>query len=163
MDEKNDSSPPQGKTEKPRGTSDGERETAGSRSGGNNVLGTDVEIKGSLFCRQELRIDGRVEGEINSEGVLIIGDGAEIRGDIKARSITIFGKVAGNITAAERCELKSRGSLRGDLQTPSALVEEGAVFVGNSFVQSLDAAQLLRRIADTTSLDRNTRKREPGR
>jgi len=106
-----------------------------------------------ISFRQELRIDGRVEGEIDSDGVLTIGHNAEIRGDIRAKSITVFGKVYGNITAAERCELRSPASLQGDLKTARVLVEEGASFVGNSFVECWDAAQILQRIAETRSYD----------
>jgi cytoskeletal protein CcmA (bactofilin family) len=118
-----------------------------------NVLSSDVEIKGTISFREELRIDGRVEGEINSDGVLTIGRNAEIRGDIRAKTITVFGKVYGDITAAERCELKSHASLQGDLKTARVLVEEGASFVGKSFVECWDAAQILQRIAETMSYD----------
>src|SRR5438132_9129731 len=99
-----------------------------TESRASNVLSSDVEIKGTVTCREELRIDGRVEGEINSDGVLTIGNNAVIRGDIKAKSITVCGKVYGNITAADRCELKSQATLQGDLQTARVVVEEGASF-----------------------------------
>src|SRR4030095_6512610 len=75
---------------------------------GKDVLSSDVEIKGSIKFQKELLIDGKVEGEINSDGVLTIGENADIRGEIKTKSITVYGKVHGNITVAERCELKSK-------------------------------------------------------
>ena len=74
---------------------------------GKDILSSDVEIKGSIKFQKELLIDGKVEGEINSDGVLTIGENADIRGEIKTKSITVFGKVQGNITVGERCELKS--------------------------------------------------------
>ena len=101
---------------------------------GKDVLSSDVEIKGSIKFQKELLIDGKVEGEINSDGVLTIGENADIRGEIKTKSITVFGKVHGNITVAERCELKSKSTLQGDLKAARLVIEEGATFIGKSEV-----------------------------
>jgi cytoskeletal protein CcmA (bactofilin family) len=103
---------------------------------GKDVLSSDVEIKGSIKFQKELLIDGKVEGEINSDGVLTIGENADIRGEIKTKSITVFGKVHGNITVAERCELKSKCTLQGDLKAARLVIEEGATFIGKSEVTS---------------------------
>jgi len=103
---------------------------------GKDILSSDVEIKGTIKFQKELLIDGKVEGEINSEGVLTIGENADIRGEIKTKSITVFGKVQGNITVSERCELKSKCTLQGDLKAARLIIEEGATFVGKSEVTS---------------------------
>src|SRR5438045_7428454 len=103
---------------------------------GKDVLSSDVEIKGSIKFQKELLIDGKVEGEINSDGVLTIGENADIRGEIKTKSITVFGKVQGNITVAERCELKAKCTLQGDLKAARLVIEEGATFIGKSEVTS---------------------------
>ena len=103
---------------------------------GKDVLSSDVEIKGSIKFQKELLIDGKVEGEINSDGVLTIGENADIRGEIKTKSITVYGRVQGNITVAERCELKSRCTLQGDLKAARLVIEEGATFNGKSEVAS---------------------------
>jgi cytoskeletal protein CcmA (bactofilin family) len=103
---------------------------------GKDILSSDVEIKGSIKFQKELLIDGKVEGEINSEGVLTIGENADIRGEIKAKSIILYGKVHGNITVAERCELKSKCTLQGDLKAARLMIEEGATFIGKSEVTS---------------------------
>ena len=103
---------------------------------GKDVLSSDVEIKGSIKFQKELLIDGKVEGEINSDGVLTIGENADIRGEIKTKSITVFGKVHGNITVGERCELKSKCTLQGDLKAARLVIEEGATFIGKSEVTS---------------------------
>src|SRR5213596_977787 len=104
--------------------------------GGKDILSSDVEIKGSIKFQKELLIDGKVEGEINSDGVLTIGENADIRGEIKTKSITVYGKVQGNITVGERCELKSRCTLQGDLKAARLVIEEGATFIGKSEVTS---------------------------
>src|SRR5256884_5583237 len=99
---------------------------------GKDVLSSDVEIKGSIKFQKELLIDGKVEGEINSDGVLTIGENADIRGEIKTKSITVYGKVHGNITVAERCELKSKCTLQGALKAGRLIMEEGSVFIATS-------------------------------
>ena len=107
-----------------------------AEQGGKDILSSDVEIKGSIKFQKELLIDGKVEGEINSDGVLTIGENADIRGEVKTKSITVYGKVHGNITVAERCELKSKCTLQGDLKAARLVIEEGATFIGKSEVTS---------------------------
>jgi len=102
--------------------------------GGKDILSSDVEIKGSIKFQKELLIDGKVEGDINSDGVLTVGENAEIRGEIKTKSITVYGKVHGNITVSERCELKAKCMLQGDLKAARLIIEEGATFIGKSEV-----------------------------
>jgi len=111
-----------------------------AENSGKDILSSDVEIKGSIKFQKELLIDGKVEGEINSDGVLTIGENADIRGEIKTKSITVYGKVQGNITVGERCELKSRCTLQGDLKAARLVIEEGATFVGKSEVTSAGGA-----------------------
>jgi len=103
---------------------------------GKDVLSSDVEIKGTIKFQKELLIDGKVEGDINSDGALTVGENADIRAEIKTKSITIYGKVSGNITVSERCELKSKCTLQGDLKAARLIIEEGATFIGKSEVSS---------------------------
>jgi cytoskeletal protein CcmA (bactofilin family) len=103
---------------------------------GKDVLSSDVEIKGTIKFQKELLIDGKVEGDINSDGALTVGENADIRAEIKTKSITIYGKVQGNITVTERCELKSKCTLQGDLKAARLIIEEGATFIGKSEVSS---------------------------
>lgn len=99
-----------------------------------NVLSSDVEIKGSIKFSHDLIIDGRIEGEVSSDGALTVGENALIKGEIKTRAVTLFGKVEGNITVAERCELKSNAVLVGDVTAGTLAIEEGATFLGRSQV-----------------------------
>src|SRR5882757_7753108 len=107
-----------------------------SSPAGKCTLSSGVEIEGSITFQKELLIDGKVQGQINSDGVLTIGENADIRGEIKTKSITVYGKVQGNITVGERCELKSRCTLQGDLKAARLVIEEGATFIGKSEVTS---------------------------
>lgn len=99
-----------------------------------NILSSDVEIKGKLRFSKELIIDGRIEGEVNSDGDLTVGENAQIVGDIKTRSVVVFGKVRGNITVTDRCEMKMSSELHGDVVASKLAIEEGAIFMGTSMV-----------------------------
>lgn len=101
---------------------------------GKCILSGNVEIEGSITFEKELLIDGKVQGQITSDGVLTIGENADVRGEIKAKSISIFGQVHGNIAATERCELKSKCILQGDLKAARLVMEEEATFIGQSEV-----------------------------
>jgi cytoskeletal protein CcmA (bactofilin family) len=100
-----------------------------------NLLSNDVELKGSIKFANEFTFDGKIEGEISSgEGILTVGENGDVRGEIKAKSVIVMGKVQGNITVNERCELRSRSALIGDLKASRLIIEEGATFVGKSEV-----------------------------
>ena len=108
-----------------------------------NLLGSDVEINGALVLKQDCTIDGTLKGSITSEAAVIIGENGTIEADIKARSVIILGRVVGNVQVLEKCELKPRGVLMGDLHAPRMVIEEGATFVGRSEVRP-DVEQELR-------------------
>lgn len=101
---------------------------------GRNILSSDVEIKGKLRFGAELVVDGRIDGEVASEGDLTVGENAVIVGDIKTRSVIVHGRVEGNIAVTERCELKRTAALHGDVAAGKLAIEEGATFMGTSTV-----------------------------
>jgi cytoskeletal protein CcmA (bactofilin family) len=78
--------------------------------------------------------DGKLDGEIISEGVLTLGKNAVIKGDVRTKTVIIHGTVNGNVTVQERCELKSNAELLGDLKAMRIIIEEGATFIGHSEV-----------------------------
>jgi cytoskeletal protein CcmA (bactofilin family) len=96
------------------------------------VLSRGVSIKGSVKFCNELLIDGEVEGEISSTGILTIGEHARIRGEIKAKSVQVLGTVDGNIFATERCKLQAGCTVRGDVEAPRLVVDENAAFLGSA-------------------------------
>jgi cytoskeletal protein CcmA (bactofilin family) len=99
-----------------------------------NVLNSDVEIKGNLKFSGELTFDGKLDGEIHSDGVLNLGDGAVINGNITAQSVNVRGKVTGNITAKEKVDIKSKAELFGDIRATKLVIEEGVTYVGKTEV-----------------------------
>jgi cytoskeletal protein CcmA (bactofilin family) len=109
------------------------RSSAPAPTGG-GVLSTGVSIKGNLKSSGELLIDGEVEGKIDSTGVLTIGEHAQIKGEIKAKSVKVRGTVKANIVASERCELAAGCTLHGDVEAPRLVVNENATFLGSAKV-----------------------------
>ena len=99
-----------------------------------NVLNSDVEIKGNIKFSGELSLDGKLEGEIHTDGVLQLGDGAVVNGSINAQSVVIRGKVHGNINAKEKIEIKSKAELFGDIRASKLVIEEGVTYVGKTEV-----------------------------
>jgi cytoskeletal protein CcmA (bactofilin family) len=99
-----------------------------------NVLSSDVEIKGSVKFTNDLIVDGKIEGEITSDGNLTIGENARIKAEVKTATIVVYGKVHGNLTATERIELKASAEVVGDIKAKTLSIETGAIFVGKSTV-----------------------------
>ena len=99
-----------------------------------NILSSDVEIKGTVKFTNDLIIDGKIEGEISSDGSLTVGENARLKAEIKTATVVVYGKVHGNITALERIELKSSAEVIGDIKSKTLSIEAGAIFVGKSTV-----------------------------
>lgn len=99
-----------------------------------NVLSTDVEVKGTLKFTNDLIVDGRIEGEIQSDGNLTIGENARIKAEIRTATVTVHGKVHGNITATDRVDLKAGAEVVGDIKAKILAMEPGAIFVGKSTI-----------------------------
>ncbi|WAC21626.1 polymer-forming cytoskeletal protein [Luteolibacter sp. SL250] len=99
-----------------------------------NVLSSDVEIKGTVKFANDLVVDGKIEGEISSDGNLTVGENARIKAEIKTNTVVIYGKVHGNISVTDRVELKSSAEVVGDIKAKTLSIEAGAIFVGKSTV-----------------------------
>jgi len=109
-----------------------------------NILTSDVELTGTLKFDTDLIFDGKLDGEIISEGTLILGKNAVVKGEVRTKSVTIHGTVNGNVTVQERCELKSNAELLGDLKAMRIIIEEGATFIGHSEVTPTKTASFTR-------------------
>ena len=105
--------------------------TAGSSK---NILNSDVEIKGNLKFTGELTFEGKLDGEIQTDGTLNLGDSAVVNGNIHAQSVTVRGKINGNVTAKEKIDIKAKTELFGDIRAAKLAVEEGVTFVGKTEV-----------------------------
>lgn len=99
------------------------------------TLGKDTEFQGTLRFKEGLRIEGRFNGDIASEGHLIVGKTGEVTAEISVGSIIVEGKVNGNIVASDLVELRSTAEMRGDITAAKMKIEEGVIFVGKADVQ----------------------------
>jgi cytoskeletal protein CcmA (bactofilin family) len=101
-------------------------------SNATNVLSTGIEIIGSVRFSNDMIIDGKIDGEIISDkGRVTIGENAQIKGNVTAGDVKVFGKVEGKITS-ERCELKAKSRLDGDIKAKMFSMEEGAQLSGRT-------------------------------
>ena len=94
------------------------------------ILGKGSEFEGKLCFEGTLRIEGSFRGEIRSEAVLVVGEGAEVNAEVHVGTIIINGNVHGNITATHSVEIRCPGKVVGNLVTPSLTIEKGVVFEG---------------------------------
>jgi cytoskeletal protein CcmA (bactofilin family) len=102
------------------------------------TLSAGVSIKGTIKFRSELVIDGEIEGTIDSIGRLTVGRNGHVRGDIRTRSVTVHGTVDGNLSAGEKCELRSGCTLRGDIETSQLVMDENVNFTGSAAIATPD-------------------------
>ena len=80
------------------------------------VIAEDVEIKGTIACTGGIRFEGKLGGDLNCQGIATIGKTAKIEGNITADSATIEGRIAGNVTAKDRIEMKATANVTGDIK-----------------------------------------------
>ncbi len=97
----------------------------------NSIIGEGSEFKGEFKVNGLLRIDGKFKGTIETDGKVLIGKTGEAITDIKARVVVIGGTVRGNIFAVERIIMLSTGQIKGNIITPSLIMEDGVIFEGN--------------------------------
>ena len=98
------------------------------------TLGADAVFTGKLQFEKGVRLLGRFDGEIISEGRLLIADGAMLTGDVKAGAIQVEGEVKGNMAAKTKIHLAASAKLEGDVQAAKLEVAEGAILVGRCVI-----------------------------
>jgi cytoskeletal protein CcmA (bactofilin family) len=107
-------------------------ETSTARGAGQAVLGKNVTVKGQITSREDLTIDGEVEGTVEcQEHRLTIGPNARVQAALKAREIVIHGNIQGNVEATDKVDLKKEAKLVGDIKTTRITIEDGAYFKGS--------------------------------
>src|SRR5215475_4405316 len=94
------------------------------------VIGETMKIKGEILSRAELRIDGAVEGKLESHNRLTINASGKVDAAIKAAEVVIAGTVNGNVEATQRIVLRKGANLVGDVKTAGIVIEDGAYFRG---------------------------------
>lgn len=105
----------------------------------NALLGRGSEFEGKLTFEGTVRIDGKFTGSIVTNDVLIVGEGATISAEILCGTIIVHGEVSGNIHAKNAVELHHPAKYRGNVETPSLMVEKGVIFEGQSKMENLSS------------------------
>jgi len=127
----------------------------GSLSG---FVGSGTVITGEASFKSMLRVDGRFSGRISSAGgALIVGAGGQVDANIEVAVATIHGVVNGDIIASDRIELGRAAKLNGNIQTPSLMIEQGAIFEGScKMLKAAEKAPKVERkenVIDASKLD----------
>jgi len=100
------------------------------------VLDAQLVTSGGLQTEGTLRLDGELRGSIGKADLVILGETAEVEGDITAREVIVGGTVLGNIEASERTEVQSTAVVTGDITTGSVLIHEGGAVRGRLLVKA---------------------------
>ena len=103
-----------------------------------SIIGASVKVSGNIVTSGSIRIDGKVDGNVFADGNMILGDGGEIKGDVKGKSVSLGGKITGSVKAAERVTLESKCSLEGDIASRVLVIEPGAFFNGKSSMGTVE-------------------------
>jgi len=104
------------------------------------------QFEGKLSFKDTVRIDGEFSGEISSENTLIVGETGEITATIRSNIVVVSGTVTGNIYAGRQIVLHKTARVEGDLECPSVVIEEGALFNGQLKMHGAGAASKLKSV-----------------
>ena len=119
------------------------------------LIGEQAKIEGTLHSQGSIRIEGRIKGEINAQGEVLVGEKSHIEASIFARRVIVAGEVKGNIEVVNGLEIVSTGKVYGDITGDRLTIEEGAVYKGNVNMDIIAPKKLTQRPAqpqaDTTT------------
>ena len=101
------------------------------------LLGRGSEFEGKLTFEGTVRIDGTLRGEVFSDDMLIVGEGARVEAEVDIGEIIIQGTVVGNIRAKRSIEILAPGRVKGDITTPNLQIDKGVIFEGRSFMEGV--------------------------
>ena len=104
----------------------------------NALLGRGSEFEGKLTFEGTVRIDGKFNGTIVTNDVLVIGEGAKVSAEISCGTVIVHGEVVGNLKAKNAVELHHPARMKGNIDTPSLMIEKGVTFEGQAKMEGID-------------------------
>ncbi len=104
------------------------------------VIGPESSFDGKLTFQGAVRIDGKFSGEIVTDDVLVVGDGALVKAEVKVGSLVLNGTIEGNVIAKNAIQIHAPGVLRGNMTTPSLTIDRGVIFEGSCHMEKTTAA-----------------------
>lgn len=97
----------------------------------NTVIGKDTSFKGTIHAKGLIRIDGDMEGEILTQGDVVIGESSRVVAELKGRNVAVAGRFEGSLEAEGKLEIRSTGIVIGTIKTNGLVVDDGAIFSGD--------------------------------
>ncbi len=111
-------------------------------SRGAALIGKSVMVKGQVFGREDLTVDGELEGTLElNEHRLTVGPNGKLQATIRAREVVVLGTVHGNIEASEKIDIRKDAKIVGDLKTARIMIEDGAFFKGSIDIQKPEVSR----------------------
>ncbi len=96
-----------------------------------NIIGVETTITGDIVTKGDIRLDGKLEGNLRANGKVIIGETGQIQGTVSCKNLEVLGKISGKIDISELAVLKATATIQADMITKKLGVEPGAVFTGH--------------------------------
>jgi len=98
-------------------------------------IGQGVTIEGKISSGQDIRIDGHVHGSIEvGQHEIVLGPGSDVKADVNARSVLVGGTLVGDVTATERLQIQTTGTVLGDVVAPRLIIQDGGMLRGKADV-----------------------------
>jgi cytoskeletal protein CcmA (bactofilin family) len=95
------------------------------------TIGPSMNVKGEIRAREELLVEGEVEGVLESQSLLTVGANGKVKANIKAREVIIYGSVRGDVEVSGKIAIRERGSLIGNIKSAGISIDDGAYFKGS--------------------------------
>ncbi len=105
------------------------------------IVGKGAKLEGTVVSAGSLRIDGQVKGQINADGDVMLSPQSQVEADIRAQNVAVAGRFKGNIVVKGRAEISRGGRVDGNITSKTLVIEEGAVFQGQSIMDQPQAGQ----------------------
>ncbi|MBN2572663.1 MAG: polymer-forming cytoskeletal protein [Ignavibacteriales bacterium] len=96
------------------------------------VISQGMKVEGNIISKGNLRVDGKIIGNVTCEGSLVVGETSELKGELKVNNIILNGRFEGTIVASDKIVLGTKAVVKGDLTSKSLVMEEGTRFDGRS-------------------------------
>lgn len=125
-----------------------------------SVIGADMVVEGDIRAKDAVRVEGKVTGDVETEGALIISSSGAVKGNVKGSSIIIGGSLEGDLTSGGRTEVASTGKVIGNIRTKSLVVDENAVFQGQCIMNSEVMTPVTGSAAQTEDSDKKDEQEE---
>ncbi|HEX7366759.1 MAG TPA: polymer-forming cytoskeletal protein [Pelobium sp.] len=133
------------------GNKKAEKISGEQKAGSINIIGFGTEISGDLSTKSDIRIDGKIIGNVKSKAKVVVSESGEVIGDIFSESAELSGKVSGDVTTSEMLFLKASANLNGDVFSNKLVVESGANLIGKCQTGITQTKSILKTSVDGTA------------